>query len=226
LPDDLAVTRWDAEYRGGRYAAEPPLPFVGTIVDVAHRHGLVGGAAGLYVGCGNGRNYVPLVDAGLNLYGLDLSSEALAQLAGRRPELAARLLHGRFQDLQPPGPIAYVVAIQVFQHGLAAEGAAYFDRVAALLAPGGLFFLRVNSAATQVVRGHTVIERGEHGGFSVRYLDGPKDGMAIHFYARAELDALTRERFATIVAPREDIIHRTPPARSFWAQWEAVYRRC
>jgi Methyltransferase domain len=225
LPDDLAARRWDAEYRGGRYVAEPPLPFVDTIVDVARRHGLVGAAVGLYVGCGNGRNYLPLVDAGLNLYGLDVSAEALRQLADRRPELAARLLHGRFQDLQPPGPLAYVVAIQVFQHGVAADGTAYFDRVAGLLAPGGLFFLRVNSATTQVVRGHTVTERGEHGGFSVRYLDGPKDGMAIHFYARAELEALTRERFATLVGPREDIIHRAPPAHGFWAQWEAVYRR-
>jgi hypothetical protein len=225
LPEDLAARRWDAEYRGGRYAAEPPLPFVDTIVDVARRHGLVGGPAGLYVGCGNGRNYIPLVDAGLNLYGLDLSAEALRQLAEQRPDLAARLLHGRFQDLEPPGPISYVVAIQVFQHGVAAEGAGYFARVAALLDPGGLFFLRVNSATTQVVRGHTVLERSEHGGFSVRYLDGPKDGMAIHFYARAELEALTRERFATLMAPREDVIHRTPPTRGFWAQWEAVYRR-
>jgi predicted TPR repeat methyltransferase len=225
LPDDLAARRWDAEYRGGRYEAEPPLPFVETIVDVARGHGLVGSAVGLYVGCGNGRNFVPLVDAGLNLYGLDVSAEALRRLAGRRPELASRLLHGRFQDREPPAPLAYVVAIQVFQHGLAAEGAAYFERVAALLASGGLLFLRVNSASTQVVRGHTVLERGEHGGFSVRYLDGPKDGMAIHFYARAELEALTLERFATVVAPREVVIHRTPPARGFWAQWEAVYRR-
>ena len=226
MSDDLTARRWDAEYRGGRYAAESPLPFVDTIVDVARRHGLVGEAVGLYVGCGNGRNYVPLADAGLSLYGLDVSAEALRQLAARRPELATRLLHGSFRDLEPPIPVAYVVAIQVFQHGLAAAGAAYFDRVAALLAPGGLFFLRVNSAATQVVREHTVIERGEHGGFSVRYLDGPKDGLAIHFYARAELEALTRDRFATVVAPREDITHRAPPARGFWAQWEAVYRRC
>jgi hypothetical protein len=225
LPDDLAARRWDAEYRDGRYEAEPPLPFVETIVDGARRHGLVGSAVGLYVGCGNGRNFVPLVDAGLNLFGLDVSAEALRQLAGRRPELASRLLHGRFQDLEPPAPLAYVVAIQVFQHGVAAEAVAYFDRVAALLASGGLLFLRVNSASTQVVRGHTVLERGEHGGFSVRYLEGPKDGMAIHFYARPELEALTRERFATVVAPREDVVHRTPPARGFWAQWEAVYRR-
>jgi hypothetical protein len=76
-----------------------------------------------------------------------------------------------------------------------------------------------------VVRRHTVIERCGHGGFSVRYLEGPKDGMAIHFYTRAELDALTAARFETIGEPREEIIQRAPPERGCWAQWEAVYQR-
>lgn len=225
MPDTLAARRWDEEYRRGRYAGEAPLPFVRTIVQVVRRAGLAGDALGLYVGCGNGRNYLPLVDAGLSLYGLDVSSEALRQLAARRPGLAGRLLQGDFQDFEPAGRLAYLIALQVFQHGTQADAARFFERVAGLLVPGGLFFLRVNSAATQVIRRHEVLERSEHGGFSVQYLEGPKDGMAIHFYARAELDALTRARFATVVEPREDIIHRAPPEHGFWAQWEAVYRR-
>ncbi len=225
MPDALAARRWDEEYRRGRYADEAPLPFVRTIVQVLRAAGLAGAALGLYVGCGNGRNYLPLVDAGLSLYGLDVSPEALRQLAARRPELSGRLLRGDFQDFKPPGPLAYLIALQVFQHGTQADAARFFERVGALLAPGGIFFVRVNSAATQVVRRHAVLERCEHGGFSVRYLEGPKDGMAIHFYTRSELDALTRARFVTVVEPREDIIHRAPPEHGFWAQWEAVYRR-
>jgi cyclopropane fatty-acyl-phospholipid synthase-like methyltransferase len=226
LPDELAARRWDAEYRRGRYVDEPPLPFVDTILDVLGDHSAIRAGVGLYVGCGNGRNYLPLVDAGLTLYGLDLSSEALRQLAARRPALSPRLLRGAFQEVAPPAPLAYLVAIQVFQHGAGAEVAAAFDRVAALLPPGGLFFLRVNSAATQVIRAHVVTEREAHGGFSLRYLDGPKDGMSIHFFAREELDALTRARFAVVRAPGQAIMHRAPPERGFWAQWEAVYRRC
>ena len=225
MPDALAARRWDEEYRRGRYAGEAPLPFVRTIVQVVRSARLAADAVGLYVGCGNGRNYLPLVDAGLSLYGLDVSPEALRQLAARRPELSGRLLQGDFLDVEPPGRLAYLIAIQVFQHGGRADAAAYFDRVGALLPSGGLFFLRVNSAATQVIRRHSVIERGEHGDFSVRYLEGPKDGMAIHFYARAELAALTGARFETIMEPREEIVHRAPPERGFWAQWEAVYRR-
>ena len=67
--------------------------------------------------------------------------------------------------------------------------------------------------------------RYSSGGFSVRYLDGPKDGMAIHFFARNELGGLTERAFAPLQAPREQIIHRAPPEHGFWAQWEAIYRR-
>jgi len=32
------AARWDAEYREGRYVAEPPLPFVGDIVSTLQAH--------------------------------------------------------------------------------------------------------------------------------------------------------------------------------------------
>jgi SAM-dependent methyltransferase len=224
LPDALAATRWDEEYRQGRYAAEPPLPFVDTILAVLRCRGLAR-APGLYVGCGNGRNYVPLADAGLALRGLDVSGEALRQLAARCPAHAGRLVHGDLRDIEPGTPLAYVVAIQVFQHGTAADALAYFGRAQALLAPGGLLFVRVNSASTQVFHRHEVAETGAEGGFTVRYLEGPKQGLSVHFYSRPELDAITREAFQDVLPPREDVILRTPPKRGFWAQWEAVYRK-
>ena len=108
MPDALAAERWDAEYRRGRYAAEPPLPFVAEIVECVRRHPRAGDGRGLYVGCGNGRNYVPLVEAGLYLDGLDVSAEALHQLAGRRPELRPRLRHGDFRELSPPAPLTSI----------------------------------------------------------------------------------------------------------------------
>jgi SAM-dependent methyltransferase len=225
VSDDLTARQWDGEYRRGRYAVEPPLPFVDTILQTLEDHPAVKNAPGLYVGCGNGRNWVPLVDAGLTLWGLDVSGEALRQLAARRPAQADRLLLGDFQKFAPPAAFAYLVAIQVFQHGTQADAAAYFGRAAALLAPGGLLFVRVNAAATEVFHRHEVIEDGDHGGFTVRYLDGPKAGMPIHFYTAAELTGLTRGAFREVAAPRELIVHRAPPQHGSWAQWEAVYER-
>ena len=47
---------------------------------------------GLYIGCGNGRNYVPLVEAGLDLVGLDVSATAIRRsqsATGSRSRLVA-----------------------------------------------------------------------------------------------------------------------------------------
>ena len=58
-----------------------------------------------------GRNYVPLVDSGLSLIGLDISREAIAQRAGH-PHLAPDLVQADFHEFDSPS----LVAIQVFQH--------------------------------------------------------------------------------------------------------------
>jgi len=97
---------------------------------------------GLYVGCGNGRNYLPLIDAGFDLIGLDISPEAIRHRRKRRPTLPAqRLICDDFLGFQPSvAYFDYVVAIQVFQHGGDADSAAYIAKVATLLRPGGFSF--------------------------------------------------------------------------------------
>lgn len=60
----LTAARWDAEYREGRYLQEPPIPFVEQILTVLLDHRVMLPGIGLYIGCGNGRNYLPLVEAG------------------------------------------------------------------------------------------------------------------------------------------------------------------
>lgn len=225
LSSELVASRWDAEYREGRYASEPPLAFTDEIVATLRAHPTAFAGTGLYVGCGNGRNYLPLVDAGLRVCGLDVSLTALRQLAARRPARPLPLICGDFRSFTCGRPVGFVVAIQVFQHGTEADAATYFDRVKTLLQPGGLFFLRVNSVSTQVFHRHTVLDRNERGGATVRYDAGPKQGLAVHFYAREELADLTGEAFEVVVAPREDVIMRSAPQTGFWAQWEATWRR-
>src|SRR5438128_5432529 len=132
MDERLTALLWDAEYRSGRYADDAPLPFVGDILTALDDAPTLRDGIGLYIGCGNGRNYLPLVDAGLRLYGLDLSLEALRQLRTRRA--APRpLICGDFRTFAADGGFDYVVAIQVFQHGAAADVAAYFATVAKLL---------------------------------------------------------------------------------------------
>ena len=64
-----AAAAWDSEYAAGRYSGEPPVAFTGDILAAARQAGLT---RGLYIGCGNGRNYLPLVAGGLDLTGVDL----------------------------------------------------------------------------------------------------------------------------------------------------------
>jgi SAM-dependent methyltransferase len=223
---DRLTARWDDEYRSGRYADEPPLPFVTTIRSTLDAHPGAREGRGLYVGCGNGRNYLPLLDASLNMYGIDVSFEAVRQLRARRPAQASRLLCADFRHLRDgTAAFGYLIAIQVFQHGGDATVSGYFDKVRGLLRRGGLFFLRVNSTSTDVYHRHTVVEENRFGGFTVRYDDGPKRGLLVHFASRAELLERTIGTFRLVREPREDVARRVSPKTGSWAQWEIVWQK-
>jgi len=223
-PPQIAES-WNAEYRRGRYADDPPVPFVSEILVTLRRHPEVWARSGLYVGCGNGRNFLPLVDGGARLHGLDISEEAIARLRQRRPDHPFPLAVGDFRTEAGDTAFGYVVAIQVFQHGTERDAAQYFDRTVEILPAGGLFCLRVNAASTEINNRHTVLERNRFGGFTVRYDEGPKCGLPVHFYSREELIALTEHNFEPVLGPREDITRRVPPKNGSWAQWEVIWRR-
>ena len=221
----LTAARWDAEYREGRYLQEPPISFIEQILALLLDHRIMLSGIGLYIGCGNGRNYLPLVEAGARPYGMDLSFEALYLLRARRPAMSPPLICADLRRFHSARRFDYLIALQVFQHGTVADVATYFANVRDLLRPGGLFFLRVNSVSTQIRHAHAVIERNDFGGVTVEYKAGPKHGLPVHFYAREELLALTQEAFAIVSEPSEQIIVRTAPQTGFWAQWQAVWRR-
>lgn len=199
--------RWDDEYRRGRYAADEPVPFVHDIVAA-----VPAGAQGLYVGCGNGRNFVPLVAAGLDLVGIDVSSTAIEQLAARLP--GARLVHGDLSGVD--GSFDVVIGIQVFQHGDAAETHAHIRAALQRVRPGGLFCIRVNADSTHIEHPHTWLEPG-----TLRYDGGPKRGLLVHFFARNELEELTRGLEA-VLPLRIARMHRADGTH--WDQWEGIWR--
>jgi SAM-dependent methyltransferase len=165
-----AAAAWDAEYAAGRYAGEPPVALVGDILAAAREAGLT---RGLYIGCGNGRNYLPLVAEGLDLTGLDVSAAAIAQLSARAPDRRDRLVHGDLSVLPAATTYPLVIGIQVFQHGDRAAAHAHIRAAQRRLAPGGVFCLRVNATATDVWPGHEVTERHPDGGSPSATSPGP-----------------------------------------------------
>lgn len=215
---------WDSEYEAGRYEDELPVDFVRDIVAATQDAGLIT-AEGLYIGCGNGRNYVPLAAAGLDLIGLDISRKALEQLARRAPELGHRLVEGEVSGLPKESTYAIVIGIQVFQHGDRATAHSHVRLAQERLAPDGLFCLRVNAVGTDVFPRHEVTERDDDGGFTVRYLEGPKEGLEIHFFSRSELGGLFGESFQEVLPLRLDQTWRSPRSNGQWSQWEGIWRR-
>src|SRR5450756_734159 len=222
MVDDIAVRAWDAEYASGRYEGEPPVGFVEDIAAAAKDAGT---GSGLYIGCGNGRNYIPLTEAGLDLTGLDISATAISQLAGRLPERRDRLVTGDLSALPAGQRFPLVVAIQVMQHGTRAQTHDLLAGALAVVAPGGLFAIRVNAVGTDVHHRQEVAERDADGSFSVRYLEGPKAGMTVHFWAARELEsAVTGGGFAPVMALRPQATWRAERAAGLWLQWEGIYR--
>ena len=216
-----AVEVWNEEYKRGRYADEPPVDFVDDILLAARREGV---STGLYIGCGTGRNLLPLVDGGLDLLGLDVSDEAIRQLRQARPDRASQLVCGDLDALPAGRRWPLVVAIQVFQHGDRHEAHEHVCAAQARVEPGGLLCVRVNAVGTDVWPSHEVVERGPDDGFSVRYMAGSKNGLTIHFFSAAELDTMCTG-WTPVLALRAHRTERTPPGVGQWTQWEAIWRR-
>ena len=176
ISDRSAAAAWDAEYQACRYAGEPPVRFTQDILTAAHAAGIT---AGLYIGCGNGRNYLPLTAAGLDLTGLDISAAAIAQLIARTPQRRNQLIPGDLTILPTGARYPLVIGIQVFQHGDRAVAHAHIRAAQERVAPGGLFCLRVNATATDIWPGHEVTGRDPDGGLTGR-LPGRAQARPVH----------------------------------------------
>ncbi len=213
---------WDKEYAAGRYSGEKPVPFIADILSTAQDHGTT---RGLYLGCGNGRNFVPMITAGLELTGVDLSSVAIRQLSERLPAYAGRLYVGDISVLPRGSSYPLIIGIQVFQHGDRATCHQNIRKAQHLLEPDGLFCIRVNAIGSQYEYRNEVIETGEDGSETIRYLAGPKAGLLIHFFSRSELTGVFGSEFREILPLLRSTMQRDPPSAGHWDQWEAIWQR-
>jgi SAM-dependent methyltransferase len=216
-----AAEFWDAEFRQGRWADAAPIAFTAEIASAARAAGI---SSGLYVGCGNGRNYQALVRAGLDLVGLDISPVAIAQLAQRMPERRPRLLVGDLAALPPDTTYDLVVAIQVLHHGDRAAAHLLLADTVARVAPGGMLAIGIETVGTDVDERHEVLERAPDGSYTVRYLDGP--GLTVHFRTvRGVHVDLADAGLVPQVLLHPRSAWRQPPERGQTLELEGIYRR-
>jgi SAM-dependent methyltransferase len=215
-----AGASWDAEYRRGRYLDEPAVAFIADVIAAARAYSV---GTVLDLGCGNGRNAVALVAAGLDVTGVDISGTAIAQVRRRLPAHADRFRCGTLADLPAERRWGAIVAIQVLQHGARVDAHRHLRAAQVRVAEGGLFAVRVNAVGTDVWPDHEVVEQHPDGGFTVRYTAGPKSGELIHFYSDLELAALF-QRWRVVLPLRRDSTVRQPSSRGQWTQWEAIWQ--
>lgn len=220
--DSRVGEAWNEEYRTGRYRDEPPVGFVDDILHAVATTHIA--PKGLYIGCGNGRNYLPMVDGGLDLVGIDVSQTAIDQLLERRPERQRCLICGTVDSLPHGVEYPIVISIQVFQHGDRDQAHAHIQSARSRVAHGGLFCIRVNAIGTEIEHQHEIVKRYPDGGFTVRYLEGPKAGFLISFFSDAELADLF-SGWEQLLPLRIQQTWREPRSRGSWLQWEAIWRR-
>ena len=90
-----------------------------------------------------------------------------------------------------------------------------------MLAPGGLFFLRVNSSDTDILHPHHIMEES-NGGFTILYEGGPKSGLHIHFFSLGELETLIHSNGMRIMGTPKKVTAKRPDGHGTWSQWEIV----
>ncbi len=217
--DEHAVA-WDQQYQAGRYIGDPPEPFTGDIIQAALDAGL---STGLYIGCGNGRNLFPLLDAGLDLIGVDVSAAAIAQLGEARPHDAARFIHGNLASLSDNQQFDLVIGIQVFMFGTRAQAHEHLRDAQARVRPGGLLCLRANAVGTDVWPSHSLLEQHNDASFTVTYTRGPKAGLDVHFFSADELRALFLGWDSVLPLRLDSRVRVRGPGQ--WSQYEAVWAR-
>ena len=164
--DAQAPSPWNAPETVAGFAKSPPNSILMSFAEAERRRG--GDARVLDLGCGAGRNAVPLARQGWNVLGIDLSMPMLSAAAGRaREEGVADRVHvvrGRM-DTIPAGDNSFdfVIAHGVWNlAGSAAEFRRAVAEAARVARPGaGLFVFTFSRStfppATQPVAGEPFV---------------------------------------------------------------------
>jgi tellurite methyltransferase len=126
------------------------------LFDQLHRGRITDGMRVLDAGCGGGRNLVYLMRRGFELWGVDESAAAIAEVRALAGSLAPHLDPARFEvgrvEALPHGDASVDVVISSAVMHFARDDAhwtAMLDDMWRVLAPGGVFFCRLATTVGQ-----------------------------------------------------------------------------
>lgn len=220
----LRATRecWDRKFEAGWLTTSEASPsLMRFVVDQRARIG----RSVLDLGCGRGRNLIPLVERGLDVVGIDLSSKGLEMASHelRRRGLHAALVQGSSHALPfRSQSFDFVVAMGTIHHNFWADIESSFAEVARVLRPGRCLFFKCradddNEQSREQVSdcGRTAIDTA-----------GSKRGIVQHYFSHEELQQLANDFGFDILGSPVKKVHLTgakPELRQ--ARWQVVFEK-
>ena len=221
---------WDNRFsrdKGWREGTEP-VPYLMSYIE-NHPDEIPNDAAILDLGCGNGRNLVPLAEKEEKEYrltGIDISGEGLNRTRERLDEknLKAELKKGACTDLSEISDESQdlVFSMGVIHHNRWEGIQQSFAEVKRVLKPGKSFVFSGRSINDT----DTPREQIEDHGFTARDTEGNKEGVIQHYFTEEELRELAEEnKFEIVKEPEELTWPRDEYKDRVQARWQVVYRK-
>ncbi len=143
----LANNPWDEIYSSTEkytfYDINAAHEFIPNVIDFFTQNGV---RSVLDIGCGVGRNSLPLAENGLSVSAIDSSERAVKRLKEASVSLKLDISASVADFRQLPyenGSFDAVLSIQVINHGFQKDVQMAISEVARVLKPGGVFFITV-----------------------------------------------------------------------------------
>lgn len=157
---------------------------VGPAVDVLQE--LAAGGRALEFAVGTGRIALPLAARGVDVAGIELSADMLAQLRAKDGGAALEVALGSFADTRVDGRFAvvYLVFNTIGNVTTQAEQVATFRNAAAHLSPGGCFVIEVGvPELRRLPPGHnTLVFEAREGKWGIDEYDFVEQHLASHHF--------------------------------------------
>jgi len=217
------ITNWDASYSQGKYAGLGMAPTVEKFYDNFLKGSDIKTIG--FVGCGNGRNLIPLAKMGFKTSGVDLSDVALKQLKSRiaSENLTTALARKSFYNLPwEDGSMDCVNANNSLQHNDWTGAQKSFKEISRCVKKSGLIFVSVRSSKRNMPKEKQIIKDQGITFIPTNPLN-QKFGIMIHHYTLEELEKLAIISGLQILSKEE--IKKPPKAnkKERW-HWSVVFR--
>lgn len=213
---------WDSKFERGWHEGSGSPRFFTEYVD-AHKEEL--GHLVLDLGCGRGRNLVPLVEQGFDVTGLDFSKSGLDETkrALDQKDLDAKLVQGKTTELPfEDNSFDFVVSIGVIHHNTWEDIQKSFKEVGRVLREGQTFLFQGRSTKDNDRPRKQIDDKG----YTAVDTQGLKQDVVQHYFTKDELQELADENGFEIVQGPEETNHirRDNPDRNR-ARWWVVFRK-